>query len=672
VDSEVATTGKVYPQKSSVQVEVKFDEQKLASDHKKYLTDAETEYQKQLQLAGEKQKTYLLDIIANTKAALKEEDVIIKPAEIEPPRKASVIEGQGPRLGILNIDIDDSTLSEILAQEAKPEKPAEPQVIKAKENPIALSVSVPSAGAFVPPTFIYDPSDYVKDISINVKLPFGVPAGLTENVRKNLYSQLQLDQLTKKSPNDLIKIETLAEPIADVVVEKQFNVKEWVLSLIDPQSSLLGTLLAALIFGMMLLVSAKILAKVIGPIGPNILALKPEPEVNESDTVELEAHADEHEVEERYDAAANATAMTAEMQPLRDQLGQLMAEQPDLCAEVLRDLFYQSTGLSSFRDLLSFAGYNCLKPAMSLLPSYNLDELAAYIEDNKDEASNILMGVETAQKIYRDCISKITHASSDGEGLDVLRNKIISISDDVIRNYIKDASARHVAVMLNVLTVDRSNQIIKFVNSDVLKEATALLDSIGDAKDTISEILTGLDKPQEKEATKSTVKQTRFVMRLIKAATLDEEDNIKKLIEPGNWSLRGDQMRIKFLFADLMLIELPELKKILDSFPTKFRAEFIYVCPDAVKSSLLGAYEAGSKLRELLDDELKQLETNTAQQTAVKKKRPALIEAYMAKLRDKIKKDDELVKKAIATEAKNLGIDPPKNDTDDGAKRNAA
>ena len=76
------------------------------------------------------------------------------------------------------------------------------------------------------------------------------------------------------------------------------------------------------------------------------------------------------------------------------ELAEIIQENPQVCAEILRDLFYEEYGLEDLRDLLSFAGYGTLKEALNMLPKSCIEELKGYIEDSRENPTSLLNGVE--------------------------------------------------------------------------------------------------------------------------------------------------------------------------------------------------------------------------------------------------------------------------------------
>jgi hypothetical protein len=625
VGNQFTQVGYSSKQKSNIKLQISFDEEKLKSDMALYRQSAGSSVQKlisDLKSSGQNSST--------AKSA--------KNGENKPLSKQSEL-----RFGMLDIGLDDEATSDLLVRDYIPED----------QRQLNIAINIPSTD---PSSlkFIYDPADYVKSMKFDVQLPEGAPEELDAIVRAAIYENLELNRLVDAKADAIISVTRLAVPL-----ESGFSV--WLKDFVDPKSGIIGMVLGSLFLGILILVGIVLLAKGFGNIATTIGTLKPPEEASNDvvETVEEEATVNEDEDQgDGYEKSAVAQALTSEMQTIREQLSDVIEDNSDLGAELLRDMFYEPNGLREFRDLLSFAGYKTLKPAMDKLPKTNLEQISNYMEETRNESASLLNGVEVGQKLYRSCITKITGKVDLDGALSELKSVLVSTEDDTLNTMVQTAGPTELAMILNMLTVERGNKVMKQIPLENLKEACSLLDSSPDDLDSlVKDVISSLDKADFGGAEKRTDRQKRFILRLVQSAGIDEESDVLAIAGDEDPEILEAMITAKLFFLDLKYVPLENCRKTLDTFSATQRGEFLFVCEDELKNSLLETYEEGSKIREMVEAELTQIGSNEKRQKALEKKKATLIESYMNKIRKLLENEPELIKLILAAKCEAKGID---------------
>src|SRR5690606_2117463 len=123
------------------------------------------------------------------------------------------------------------------------------------------------------------------------------------------------------------------------------------------------------------------------------------------------------------------------------------------------------------------------KPSMDLLPAKSLASLRQYIEESREEQGSLLVGVEVAQRLYRDCVSKCTDSPGASPTLDEFRKVLIATDNKVIEGLVKTFDPLETAQILKYMSYERSTVFMRSLPIEVLKSATAALDQTPDNRD---------------------------------------------------------------------------------------------------------------------------------------------------------------------------------------------
>ena len=716
--SELKLNG-VMDRDAAVSVQLDFDEQRLTGDAVKWYKDQEDKQKKvesdqnttlkasvaELIATARAEKTAQTEKMAAAEKQLQAERLAEaekraeaeKQAEVEKANsdelknKANEIPG-GQRIGRLNIDIKNSTISELLKKQNDDDKELKDlrdmkvqrdlkelkdlrdlkdqkttPVVVVQESGITLAINIPTLNGMTVEPFIFKAADYIKKITAKITLPFGTPRGLDAVLISSLAEILDFKAIAKgASTKDWIKVAEAAAvaPIATIDPTVQSYVKNfW-----RPDNAIIAALASGILVGLFLLVSMIIASKAlskgiisaVATLGKDIASLKPAEEKEDAEVVVEESV--EEETEDKYDSAAKGQALTHEMATIRDQFKILVADHTFMCAEYLRDMFYTPTGLGDFRDLLSFLGHTPLKPALDLLPGATIERLQVYMEENRDVLANILNGTEIAQRIYGECISKAALKTDAGNLLDPIRKELLETEDIVIAKYILEADITEIAVLLNTLTVERGNRLMKGIPIEKLKAAAAILDQpLANPEQTISIMVDKISKISATIVEKSQ-SQRRLILRLAKSVGVSEEEMVYELIAPEDWDLKRQIMGQKMFLKDVVYTPLKQLAQAFGSLPLKTRTEIMLVCAPKLKAALMNSLGVGSKKSEMLQTEIDLANGNIKKLAEIMTRKDPIMEAFMVAMRKTVSGSPATIDQIILAQAKALGLTPPSDD----------
>jgi hypothetical protein len=657
--SEVQAYGQDAVNGLKIGIEIEYNEAELQKDAKDYYKQVEDVRSKASNQFDQSRKQLLKEIESFQDRILKKRQDAQKARLKEAIASTPDLKSLDFRFGRLNVDLDKGALKAILEQDERNRiQASEAEIASNSANTMSLSVAVPSTPVTdeLTPDFQFNPALYIKKILIDIVVPDYVDPIVVKNIKKQVNKALELDRLNAGKGADWIKVGKSALPDLQDRLPPP-SIIQWVFSLFRPNNLTIGIVTAAIAMALAQILGVLWIGRAMGGVAKSIKELKPPEESSATgggeDGLGEETAAEAGESEGKYDAQQTISAMTSDMKSIRTQLEDVIKDSPQAAAEVLRNMFYQDSGLSDMRDLMGFAGYTALKDALNRMPRSAIDELKAYIEDSKDEASSLLNGVEVAQRVYRNIVTRITGSSAE-DSVQKLRDALINTEDDVLATVTKGANAEEVALFMTTLSVERGNKIMKDIPKDVLKEATALLDAAPkpEIMSAVMDKLTGTTV--EKSATSKA--QQRFIMRLVKGAPYDQEDSVKMMIPSDDWELKRMIMLQHFMFSDLQFLNADILKKALDGFEIGTRAEVLHAVDSSTRGILLNAYPEGSKLREAMTSELEEIGKNAQRQENIVEKKSKLIDSLMNKIQKIIQASPRVVDTTLEAQAQSLGI----------------
>lgn len=569
------------------------------------------------------------------------------------------------RFGRLNVDLNSEKLESILDEAVTPAPVA-------SEKP-KITLQIPTITHTPVEPFSYDSLSYVRNLKLELTVPDAIGDEIINKASESIVNALKSQSLDIKRQSISVvktkpKPKPKPEPKPAPPPPEPITVEKWLLS---PNNPSVGILISAIVLGLCALICIILLAKVIGKIAGSIAELKPEGGSegggSGGDSVGFEpeeviAAADDDSGGDYGggQSSAQISAMTSEMKTIRDQLAEIVLENPDVASELLRDLCYERHGMEDFRDLLSFSGYNTLKEAMQLLPDSVMIQLQNYIEDNREAQVNLIRGCEVAQRIYRDTVSKISLKSESGEHIHSLKNTLIRIDDQVIDQTVQaDATPAEITVLLKLLSVERGNRLMKSLEPKVLRDACELLDQpIDNEEALVKGLVEKLEKAQSGVQV-TTQLQKRFILRLAKTASIDEEAALLELIAQDNWDLKQEILRTRFLYNYIPYLPPENLRGIIEAFPLSKRAEILFVVDEEVKSAVLSQYKEGSKVYDMINDELENVTKNAKRRDHVLKSKAKLIDDLLDKVRQEAARSDTVVVETLRNEFAKLGVEIP-------------
>jgi len=624
-----------------INVQLTFDEPRLQAN-------AARHHQEQTQQA---QRNHAA-VSDATKALIKD----LTHPEVTANRQQVAARTQEMRFGRLNIDIDRSSF-DIIAQTPRTSS-VTPQISLLLSNPEST----------IKP-FNFNPLDYLESLDIQISIPRVAKAEAENRIKDLIFDSLHLSAFRNAS-HDWITVTRLEPP-------QKLNALDWIDSLWSAENQTLGLLIAGIILGFFAVVASMMLARMLGKIASNLTELKPAEQSNESSTddnvfegsstealvIDAEETDSGNTDRRKHDASAATQALTSEMKNIRTQLEEIISDNEQLAAELVMDMFYEKHGLEDFRDLLSFAGYKVLKPAMARLPRKAIIELQTYIEDSREAEVNLLNGCEVAQRLYRDSVSKITSAASSttDDIIQSFKSTLVGTEDEVIKNISENLDATQLSIILRNLSNERGNMLMRHLNGQQLKEACALLDTpIENEAKLISNIIETFNEAQSKVKDASQL-QRRFILRLAKSSSISEESSIIELVPPGDVELRRSLMNVRFFVNDLVHIPEKNMKKIFDTIDLPTRAEILVAVDSTLRGRLENLYPESSKVREMLNYEVESLEADQTRVEIIRRKSDTLLELLTSKAKAAIIKDptlfDTVIKNVTGDESEVMATD---------------
>jgi len=689
LSSELELLG-IDDQEPSVSLALEFDETKVSADAETWRKTQESKAGAERAAQSEAVKLNIAELMEKYKPI--QPQLPTPPAPVEEnkdeefeSKKSEDIQG-GTRLGRLNVDIANATISEIInkAQEEgksavhkettnAPSAPQSPSIVLPAQPPVTLSISVPAPATATIEPFVFKAADYIKKISVDITLPAKTPKSFADNVPNLVSAFLEFKAISKgQSTSGWIKVK-LAPPIPEApkVEAAKPTPQTFVENIWKPENSFISTLASVVILGLFVFIAMFVASRSISrglqnafaSLGKDISALKPAEadKGDDEDTLakEVVVASNENETRGSFDQAAAGQAITHDMQNIRSQMATFIADNTFLCAEYMSDMFYDNSGLADFRDLLSFMGYSPLKPALDHLPRAAVEKLEAYIEENRETPPNMLNGAEIAQRMYGECVSKATLRDDSMKVFDPIRAVLIKYEDVVISKFIAEADTASIAVLLKTLTVERGNRLMKSIPANILKEAASLLDRQIESPDqVIAQMITKLTQVAA-SITERSQAQRRLIMRLVKTVTVSDEGLVYDLIPGEDWELKRQIMQTKLFLRDVPYVPLKTLTQAFNALPLARRAEVMVIADEALRNALNATVGSGNKRAEMLQTEVDQNQKNQKKMADINARKSAILETLVSSVRKVISNDAAVIDQIIFAQAKALGLKPP-------------
>ena len=304
-----------------------------------------------------------------------------------------------------------------------------------------------------------------------------------------------------------------------------------------------------------------------------------------------------------------------------------------------------------------FVGYSSLRPVIDLIPKTTVEKMLGFVEENKDVEPNILNGARISQAVYSEVIAKVSFKSAESKLLEPVKEALIRIEDNVLDAFLRGASSTEVALILRSLTNERSTRVVQNIQTAVLKEA---LQKLGDDSGSWEKLVPGLTQKIAASAEKITFKSLahqRLILKLVKNATLDQEEMIYELIPPTDLELKRQIIKTKLLFRDLKYAPQTLLDKSLSKLPIKVRAQIVIAADEDFKKLIFSVYTAGTRKFELLQAEVSELERSEKRVADIKQNRISLFNELMYEIRAMIADNPQWVEMILRAQADELNLD---------------
>ena len=576
---------------------------------------------------------------------------------------------EGIRLGRLNVDITNTTITEIISKVQEQDDTKTKDLPQPAAAPLTLAINVPSPTSAKTETFAFKAADYITKINVEVSVPADTPKEFSDGLPAMVAEFLDFKSIAKGAKiNGWVKVNIAPMKETPPATPQMFLKNIW-----RPESTFISTLTNGLILGFFALLAMFIAASTLSRgiqtafanLGKEVASLKPaEASKDEgSDDIATTIAVKDQEGDQRgsFDQATAGQAMARDMQNIRGQMTTFIAENTFLCAEYLSDMFYNDSGLADFRDLLSFMSYAPLKPSLDQLPRMAVERLEIYIEEHRETPPNMLNGAEIAQRMYGECVSKATLRDDGMRLFDPVRAALIKIEDAVVSKYLSEADSVAVSVLLKILSVERGNRLIKSIPAETLKDATKRMDQTVDSPDqVIATIITKLEQTAA-TVTERSQAQKRLIMRLVKSASPADEGTVYDLIPAEDWEMKRQIINTRMFYRDVIFVPEKLLGIALSTLSLSRRAEIVVAVDENLRRTLLASVGLGTKKAELLQTEVDQLQKNARKLADVTTRKEVVIESFLNAVRKVVSSDKTAADRIILAQAKALGISPPEN-----------
>lgn len=677
----------------SASATMEFDKERLEKDAKiwydtqistatarsqEVLAASQTNFTKLLQLAQDEQKKRDVEIrkeyeILREKERIAAEEASKKALEASkntalPASKPGDSNQNSTRMGILNIGAQDidfkDGLSNLPQVPVTNVFPVTSIVVPPQGAPLSVGINASSNPETQLVAFTFKAADYLSKVNVTLVLGSEVPDKLVKVIMSRVNTALDLGKISSGKPTaDWIKVEKVElEPAAPMP-----SLKEFMKNLLGPGNFFVSGISMSLILGLFVLGSALLTSTLLkkgiqnatASLGQGISSLKPPAEGDGEDRNEKEEDSEGDSEVSAADAEASNHATTAELGNIREQLTKLIEIETYACAEVIKDIFYEDTGFTDFRDLVVFVGYSSLRPVIELIPKTTVEKMLGFVEENKDVEPNILNGARISQAVYSEVIAKVSFKSPESKLLEPVKEALIRVEDNVLDAFMRTATSMEISLILRSLSNERSTRVVQNIQTEVLKEA---LQKLGDESKTWEQVIPVLIRKISATAEKIIVKslaQQRLILKLVKNATLDQEDMIYELIPLNDFELKRQIIKTKLLFKDLKYVPQNVFDKAFSKLPIKVRAQIVIAADEDLKKIIFKTVTAGTRKFELLQAEVSELEKSEKRVGDIKLNRLSLFGELMFEIRAMISDNPQWIEMILKAQAEELNLDSP-------------
>jgi len=544
--------------------------------------------------------------------------------------------------------------------------------IEKASAPVSVGVNFPGPRETIEP-FKFKAADYLKKVSILITTAADIPENINQKIIDRVETGLNLKLISNGNPTtDWIKVSK-----APAVPEKRPTISSFFSTLWSPENIFVSILALSLVLGFCLLGSAFLISfivrnglqKAASELNQGLATLKPRAEGEEEKNVTAQAEVVQDNPEKNVDKNASSQAITRELGSIRSQFAVLIQKETFSCAEIIKDLIYSPTGYSDFLDLLVFSGHSALQPVMDLLPQTTIQKILLYIEDNKSDQKDLVNGARIAQSIYGEVIARLSFRSEEGKVLVAIKEILISMEDETVGAFLQNATAIDISILLRSMSNDRSSRMLTFIPTENMKSAMQMLASdFSDAKTIVPEVAARLKKMSVGIMSQNQA-QSRLLLKLVKMVAIEDEDQVYDLIPAADWELKKKIFKIRVLFRDIIYVPKTVIDQSFGSLPSKVKAQILVSVEGAVKDVLLANLPAGSRKRELIDQEISDIESSEKKKNQALNNRWNLLGTLMNNIRINLLKDEKLLTEMISNQAAAFNIPDP---NDKISKLNAA
>lgn len=670
----------------SVVVDFALDREKLRADslayYQEWYTSVSNEATESQRQDFAQQKTNIEELAKLL--GLREDPQATAPAQgaKQPPESGQP--SSNVRLGSFNLDLLGMTYADPVSVTQDSNTTAKPGTNDGNQRlPFSLAVQIPGRTnllAVTPPPFTFDLADYITDVTAAVTLPHDVPAEMDDELRQTLAKGLGVNATMRTSLVNKITLTRAPEP--KVIAPEATPTPSFSQELFKPQSAFIPTLVATLIGAVTLLLAAVLIAGGFSKLARGLAELKPESskettdsggdKTNDTASTPIVAASATHDGgtgdsgdDSNVDSNAASRLLAADMTMVRTQVLDLIEQNAPIVAEIIRDILNSNEGRDDLKDLMTFVGYDALAPSLNLLPKRLLNEFSAYLEDNGSGRSNPLNGIEVAQRLSRESASRNskTTGTENSEELMELRHELLTTDDNVMEKVFATSNPVECTLLLQTMSMERTQKSISHFPREVFREAYGQIDStIPERENVAKKLMEKIVAVRKENVVKSAQAQKRIMMKILKNATVEDEEFIGSLVANDDWEMKSLMMKTRFLFRDLPYVQTGIVKQAFESFPFAFRAELTFCCDEDKRKFFIDLYPEGVRARDMLKAEIEQIEKSEKRKEKALKSRNDTVEQFITMLHQVILGDAKNIDEILLRQAQALGVTPPEGD----------
>lgn len=591
---------------------ITFDREKLAADYDKFRAEIASERAKDIQEFENRAKKLVETFSKN------------KEIPNQPASPSKNLEGLS--FGELNISVSQKALTNVLAD------PPPPAPIE--EKPVALSLQIPDNSTKTERPFVFHAEDYIKAIKITVlilKTTDVIKKEIDEKLGKR-FGELQPGAKTSVSLLEKLPPTPPAPPPPPEV--KIYKPQDYVQNVWDPRNTILPTVVQTAVLSLVLLIAAVLTSSGLRKLSRSFSKVQVDiPQISEvASTLAENKESDKEDASaETADASSDSVVMNVDTENYREEFAGYLQTKGEYLAPVLLELIYTKSS-GSLRALTNFIGYFKMRPLLQCFPRDVLETFDEYCRANAQAATSIVDGIQTLQGAVQAALQLEEDLGKIGGPGKELLKVITNLADSQLVANLPKMNSKDRALVYSLLCTNRSDAIFSELPGEILQQTLAEMRGKTWREEDYTSCLKNLKEAGSQETTLDTFQKS--VLRLASSLPTNRDAEILAI-------LNGSESRafLKLLFTKRIFIRdldrIPEvhLKKAFEQIPLAKKVPLLTSLPANIRQNLVNTYEKGTKMRDLFDYELQNLDQSKSDANT------AANEAAVANYLDRLKRN---------------------------------